>query len=121
MTTNQGGGAGRTDPAAQFSPGRVAVVAVAVCALVVVGQFIQPRETPAGPIELTAALAVAFTVMGAMILFAVRGHPVGRLMTAGGVSATLSVIGASWASVTPLAWLSQWTWWPPYGLITLAL
>jgi hypothetical protein len=64
MTTNQGGGVGRTGPAAQFSPGRVAAVAAAVCALVVVGQSVRPRETQAGPIELTAALVVSFTVMG---------------------------------------------------------
>ncbi|GAB3974955.1 hypothetical protein [Plantactinospora veratri] len=33
----------------------------------------------------------------------------------------MAVLAESWGNVLPLAWLSQWAWWPPYGLIFLAL
>ncbi|GIJ63647.1 sensor histidine kinase [Virgisporangium aurantiacum] len=104
-----------------MSPWWVVSGLVAVAALVVVGQVLGPTDEPAGPIALTSAIAASCIVMGLMVLFAVPRHVVGRLLVAAGAFAALSVAGASWASVTPLAWLSQWTWWPPYGLIALAL
>jgi two-component system, NarL family, sensor kinase len=93
----------------------------AVAVLVTLGQFLQTHETPAGPIQLTAAVAISYTIMGTLVLLGSHGQVVGRLMVAAGGFAGLSVLGASWANLTPLAWLSQWTWWPPYGLVFLAL
>jgi signal transduction histidine kinase len=114
-------GSVRAGAPAPMPSGRIIAVVAAVVVLVTAGQVIQPAGEPAGPIALTIALAVSSTVTGVTVLLAVHRHPVGLLLTAAGAFATLSVVGASWAAVTPLAWLSQWTWWPPYGLITIAL
>ncbi|MBF9132905.1 sensor histidine kinase [Plantactinospora sp. S1510] len=59
--------------------------------------------------------------MGALVLVGIPGHLVGRLMLAAGGAASMAVLAESWGNLLPMAWLSQWAWWPPYGLIFLAL
>jgi two-component system, NarL family, sensor kinase len=119
--TSTGGGPAPVGPPVPISPRRVAIVGVAVAVLAVLGQFLHTRDTPSGPVQLTTAIAIGFTVMGTMILVAVPGHAVGRLMAAAGALAAVNLVAASWSTWTTLAWLSQWTWWPPYGLIFLSL
>ncbi|MGH3979761.1 MAG: sensor histidine kinase [Pseudonocardiaceae bacterium] len=48
-------------------------------------------------------------------------HPVGRLMTAAGLAATVSLVGLSWGGFTPLIWLGQWPWWIGMGMVFLAI
>ncbi|MGW4461928.1 histidine kinase [Micromonospora sp. NPDC004704] len=97
----------------------LAAAAVVIAVLVVVGQWFQPA--PGGPTAMTAVIAASFTALGGLVLAGVPGHPVGRLMFAAGLTAAVAVLALSWLSWLPLAWLVQWLWWPPYGLIFLAL
>ena len=101
--------------------GLLAVAGVAVALLVLAGQLYQRDPLLFGPSTLTAVFAAAFTALGTLVLVGVPGHPVGRLMLAAGLLATVAVIALSWSSWLPLAWLGQWLWWPPYTLVFLAL
>ncbi|MFI9642993.1 sensor histidine kinase [Micromonospora sp. NPDC051925] len=104
------------------APRRVlAAVGLVVAVLVLIGQWRDPYPASAGPAALTGAIAISFTALGGLVLAGVPRHPVGRLMVAAGLVAGVAVLALSWWTVTPLAWLSQWLWWPPYGLIFLAL
>ncbi len=96
-------------------------VAGVVVALVLVGQWLHQETAAAGQTALTAAIAVSFTALGGLVFAGVPGHLVGRLMVTAGLIASLAVLALSWMDWLPLAWLSQWLWWPPYGLIFLAL
>lgn len=108
---------------APLQPRRVAAVATAatLAALVLIGQLVDPRAAPASAITLSLAIAVAFTATGTLVLTGVPRHLVGWLMTAAGVISWLAVLAASWSGWLALAWLSQWSWWPPLGLIVLSL
>ncbi|GIJ27446.1 hypothetical protein Vqi01_26080 [Micromonospora qiuiae] len=101
--------------------GLLAGAAVAVALLVLAGQLYQRDPLLFGPSTLTAVFAAAFTALGALVLAGVPAHPVGRLMLAAGLVATVAVLALSWSSWLPLAWLGQWLWWPPYALVFLAL
>jgi signal transduction histidine kinase len=105
------------------SPRAVVAVlsAVAIAAVVIVGELVDPGAAPVATIVLTAAIAVSFGAMGGVVLLGVPGHRVGRLMVAAGATACLCLVASSWAGWLPLAWLSQWSWWPPFGLVFLAL
>ncbi|QDY11509.1 sensor histidine kinase [Micromonospora sp. HM134] len=92
-----------------------------VAGLVLAGQWWYPQPAALGPAALTGTIAVAFTALGALVLAGLPGHPVGRLMLAAGLVAGTAVLALSWPALTPVAWLGQWLWWPPYGLIFLAL
>jgi two-component system NarL family sensor kinase len=96
-------------------------VAAILVAAVLMGQLVGHRAVPTRSITLTAAVAVSFTAMAALVLAGVPGHLVGRLMAAVGAIAYLAILAASWSSWLPLSWLSQWLWWPPLGLIVLTL
>ncbi|MEU4689833.1 histidine kinase [Actinoplanes sp. NPDC023714] len=98
-----------------------AAAVVAGTALVVIGQLTGAGRPAADEALLTAPIAISFTLMGALVLAGAGGHVVGRLMTAAGVAAAAALIGESWSTLLPLAWLSQWSWWPPFPLIFLAL
>ncbi|MGK5683429.1 sensor histidine kinase [Actinoplanes sp. URMC 104] len=101
---------------------RVAVPATAaVGALVLAGQLVDTGAEPGGPVALTAAVALSFTAMGVLVLAGAPRHGVGRLMLAAGVCAAVAAIATSWTGWGPLAWLSKWTWWLPFGLVFLAL
>lgn len=110
-------------PIAALSPSRrvLAGAGLVVAGLVLAGQWWYPQPAALGPAALTGTIAVAFTALGALVLAGLPGHPVGRLMLAAGLVAGTAVLALSWPAVTPLAWLGQWLWWPPYGLIFLAL
>ena len=99
----------------------LAVAGMAAALLVVVGYWWSRDAAAQGPVALTASLAAAFTALGALVLAGVPGHPVGRLMTAAGLTAAVAALALSWTGITPVAWVGQWLWWPPYGLIILAL
>ncbi|RIV40042.1 sensor histidine kinase [Micromonospora radicis] len=94
---------------------------MAVALLVLAGQLLRRDPLLFGPSALTAVFAAVFTALGALVLAGVPGHPVGRLMLAAGLVATVTVVALSWSSWLPLAWLGQWLWWPPYTLVFLAL
>ncbi len=89
--------------------------------LATIGQFADPQAAPLTSISLNALLAVSFTAMAALVLRSKPGHRVGLLMAAAGASSCLAVLAASWSGWLPLAWLSQWSWLPAFGLIFLAL
>ena len=98
--------------------GTAASIAIAV---VLIGQWAGPTDSDAGPVAITAAIALSCTAMGAIALTAVPKHLVGRLLLAAGISATIAAAAVSWTTWEPLAWLSQWSWWPGFGLLFLAL
>jgi two-component system, NarL family, sensor kinase len=93
----------------------------AAVALIVIGQVRQPDQEPDIWVFLTAAIALSCTAMGWLVLAGVPGHRVGRLLLSAGIVATVSLVAASWTSVAPIAWLAQWSWCVPFGLILLAL
>jgi signal transduction histidine kinase len=99
-----------------------AVAAVAsVTVLALIGQLTGVDAAPGAQTALLAAIAVSFTAMGGLALAGAPGNLVGRLMVAAGAAAGVALLAFSWARWLPLAWLSQWSWWPPFGLIFLAL
>ncbi|GAA2697743.1 sensor histidine kinase [Actinoplanes palleronii] len=112
------------DPIAASAPAgaRTALITgVALLTLAVAGQVRGTGEVTSGVIGLTAPIAVAYTIMGALVLAGVPGQPVGRLTLAAGGLAAVATLAASWSHWVVAAWLSQWLWWPPIGLIFLAL
>ena len=72
-------------------------------------------------LALPAAMAVCYSALGALVLAHRPGHRVGRLMTVVGGCATLAVLAVSWPGWAPTAWVAQWAWWPPIGLIPALL
>ncbi|MGC4806016.1 histidine kinase [Micromonospora sp. DT233] len=112
------------DPTAGPPPATRRVLAVAglgVAVLVLIGQWRLHDAATVGLVALTGAMAVAFTALGGLVLAGVPGHRVGRLMVAAGLTSAVAVLALSWPHLAAVAWLSQWLWWPPYGLIFLAL
>jgi signal transduction histidine kinase len=109
-------------PALRSVRGCVAsATAIGFGVLVLAGQLTgQGRET-ADEAALTAPIAVSFTAMGVLVLSGAPRSAVGRLMIAAGFAASAALLGNSWSTWLPLAWLSQWSWWPPFALIILAL
>ncbi len=99
----------------------LAVAGTAVALLVVIGHLWSRDAAAQGPVAVTASMAAAFTALGTLVLAGVPGHPVGRLMTAAGLTAAVAALSLSWSGITPVAWVGQWLWWPPYGLVILAL
>lgn len=102
------------------------VVSLVVALLVLVGQWLRGEPATGGMAGTTVAIAVSFTALGGLVLSGVPRHPVGRLMLAAGLTATVAALALSWMtwqplSWLPLAWLTQWLWWPPFGLVFLAL
>ncbi|MFG1926530.1 M12 family metallopeptidase [Cryptosporangium sp. NPDC048952] len=98
-----------------------ASVVALVVAAVLVGQLVGDHDPDAGPVGISIAVAVSCTALGVLILVAVPRHLVGRLLLAAGATAALGTVAVSWTEWTPVAWLSQWSWWPAYGLLFLAL
>ncbi|MFN2496982.1 MAG: sensor histidine kinase [Pseudonocardiaceae bacterium] len=94
--------------------------AVIIVSVVVVGQL-AGMGARAEFIGLTAGIAVPFTILGVLVLMSAPQHPVGRLMIAAGLAATVSLVGFSWVRITPLGWLGQWSWIASLGLIFLAI
>ncbi|MFJ6199273.1 sensor histidine kinase [Micromonospora sp. NPDC092111] len=92
-----------------------------VAALVLIGHWLNQEPNAAGPVALTATIAASFTALGGLVLAGVPGQLVGRLMLAAGLTAAGATLALSWTQLVPVAWVGQWLWWPPYGLIFLAL
>jgi two-component system, NarL family, sensor kinase len=111
----------------QLTPGRGAGPTVALLALLAaVGVVVAVRwgggpDASQGPLDMTAALALTFTPLGAFVLNRVPKHPIGRLMIAIGLLGALAAVCASWTSWTPIAWIGQWAWWPPVSLVPILL
>lgn len=112
-----------TENAGRGSARRIGVLAGAAAAVVLVGvgQLLNADDTTALLTGEGLVIAIAFTTLGAMVLVSLPGHLVGRLMLAAGGAASIGVLSASWTSLLFLDWLSQWSWWPAYGLIVLSL
>ncbi|HEX2300943.1 MAG TPA: histidine kinase, partial [Pseudonocardiaceae bacterium] len=104
-------------PLRQLAAAAAAVITVAA---VVAGQM-AGMGVGGGFVGLTAGIAVPFTILGVLVLMSVPRHPVGRLMIAAGLAATVSLVGFSWVRFMPLGWLGQWTWVASIGLIFLAI
>jgi signal transduction histidine kinase len=102
---------------------RAALVGAAVLGAGLAATGLVTGAAAASPeaILLVAAVAVSFTPLGAVVLASVPGHAVGRLMAAAGATAGAATLAVSWSTWLPAAWASQWVWWPPFGLIFLAL
>lgn len=98
---------------------------VAVCVLILVGTIVRLRDAGPGPtfsqFALLASMAFAFTALGVLLLVHLPSHRLSWLLTAIGIAAGVSVVSLSWPGWAPAAWVSQWSWWLPLGLIPLAL
>jgi two-component system NarL family sensor kinase len=102
------------------TPANVAGAAL-LGALILAGQLAGAGAGTGGDVVQTAPLAALYALAGMLVLAGEPGHPVGRLLLAAGASAGVAAAGLSWSSWAPAGWLGQWTWWPPLGLVTLAL
>src|SRR3954454_10327506 len=112
-------GAGR----ARWSPQWVVAIAAASVLLVlgVLGRLTGAESAAVASIGSMNVVAALFTAMGALVLSYVPGHLVGRLLVAAGVAAIVEVVALDLSGWLPLAWLSQWAWWPPLALTFIAL
>lgn len=102
-------------------PAVAGVAIAAVAALVVAGEIAGAAEPSGATAALTAPVAIGCLIMGALVAGAAPGRRVGGLLLAAGVVACVAVVALSWSRWLPLAWLGQWSWWPPYALVFLAL
>ncbi len=101
--------------------GAIAAATFVIAVLAVIGQLVSDNPYMLDFIGLNAAIAVAFTAAGMLVLTGAPRHPVGLLMTVGGLSAAISVLAGSWNGTVVTVWLSKWLWWPPFGLVLFAL
>jgi signal transduction histidine kinase len=72
-------------------------------------------------LALPLTMSVAYLGLGGVVLAHVPGHRAGRLMTAIGAASTVQVLALCWVAWTPAAWVAQWAWWLPLGLVPVAL
>jgi len=93
-----------------------------VVVLLGVGGVLTGHTAPdANPAAMPVALAAGFTPLGVFVLRRRPGHPVGRLMLAAGLMASVAALSVAWSTWLPAAWLSQWAWWPPLGAVPILL
>ncbi|MCW6010868.1 histidine kinase dimerization/phosphoacceptor domain-containing protein, partial [Micromonospora sp. CPCC 205371] len=85
------------------------------------GELAGAAEPSGATAALTAPVAIGCLIMGTLVAGAAPGRRVGGLLIAAGAVACVAVVALSWSRWLPLAWLGQWSWWPPYGLVFLAL
>jgi len=108
---------------ALLSPRRLAVAGAAIITtlFVLVGQL-TGQGVQGGFLGITAGIGVPFTILGVLVLMSTPRHPIGRLMTAAGLSAIAGLVGFSWIHFTPVAaWVAQWSWWLSICIIFLAI
>jgi signal transduction histidine kinase len=101
----------------------VGVPVVAVAVLVSAGLETEAGSPPPSlpQVGLPASMALAYLLLGAVVLRHRRGHPLGLVMLGAGGAAALAVVAVSWAGWQPAGWVSQWAWWPPLALVPVAL
>ncbi|HEY5785031.1 MAG TPA: histidine kinase [Microlunatus sp.] len=92
-----------------------------VVLLAATGRLLGEQGQTPGPVWMSVALAVSFTPLAWFVLRRAPGHPLGRLMAVTGLAATAATLAVCWSAFAPIAWLSQWLWWPPIALIPLTL
>jgi two-component system NarL family sensor kinase len=95
--------------------------AAAVVVLGATGPLLGEQGQTPGPPWMSVALAVSFTPLAWFVLRRAPDHPLGWLMAATGLSATLATLAVCWSALPVVAWFSQWLWWPPMALIPLML
>jgi signal transduction histidine kinase len=105
----------------QYAMAAIIVGATLLGALILAGQLAGAGAGTFDDVVQTAPLATLYALAGVLVLTGVPGHPVGRLLLAAGASAGVAAAGLSWSSWAPAGWFGQWAWWPPLGLVTLAL
>lgn len=93
----------------------------ALIGLAVAGVLLDQRGPHPGSVAMTATLALSFAPLGAFVLRRLPGHPIGRLMLLTGATAIVAAQSVCWSAAVPVAWLSQWSWWPPLALIPVVL
>ena len=97
-------------------------IGFAVVLLGVGGVLTGHTASDANPAAMPVALAAGFTPLGVFVLRRRPGHPVGRLMLAAGLVASIAALSVpAWSTWVPAAWLSQWAWWPPLGAVPILL
>lgn len=107
--------------ALRWRRGATGAAGLAVVSLFAIGLLFGADDDIIGLIWIPATVAVGFTPLAIFVLRRFPGHPVGLIMLAAGGSATLDCLACCWSSWTPAAWVAQWLWWPPFGLILIAV
>ena len=97
----------------------IALAGVAVCVLGPLTGRAATLDDPSIPV--LVAMAAGFVPFGVFVMRRVPRHRLGRLMVLGGTSAFVAAASILWSATGPGAWLSQWTWWPPYAVIPVLL
>ena len=96
-------------------------VAISLIATGAIGLVLGLDGPTAGPVWMTVTFAASFTPLALFVLRRVPAHPIGHLMLWIGLSAIAATLAICWSAMLPMAWLSQWAWWPPIALIPLLL
>ena len=96
-------------------------MAVCLIALAAIGLRLGLDGPTAGPVWMTVTFAASFTPLAVFMLRQLPAHPIGHLMLWIGLCAIVATLAVCWSALLPMAWLSQWTWWPPIALIPLLL
>lgn len=96
-------------------------MAVGLIAAGAIGLILDLDGPTAGPVWMTVTFAASFTPLAVFVLRRLPSHPIGHLMLWIGLSAIVATLAVCWSALLPMAWLSQWSWWPPIALIPLLL
>ncbi|HEY5845436.1 MAG TPA: ATP-binding protein [Microlunatus sp.] len=99
----------------------LAALAAGVVVAGTAGRVLGLDGATAGPVWMTVTFAATFTPLAVFVLRRLPTHPIGHLMLWIGLSSILATLAVCWSTLLPLAWLSQWTWWPPIALIPILL
>ena len=92
-----------------------------LCGSAASGLVLGLKGPTAGPSWMTVTFAASFTPLAVFVLRRLPTHPIGHLMLWIGLIAIVATVAVCWSALLPIAWLSQWTWWPPIALIPLLL
>lgn len=99
----------------------IAAALIAAGVIAVLGRAIGAADADVSVDPSMAAMAIALTLLGALLVTHRPTHPVSWCFTAAGIAAAAAVVGASYSAAPALAWLSQWTPAVVYGLLPIAL
>lgn len=103
-----------------FIPALVTAFALLLVA-VVVGQLVGSAAEGIELVDFPAVAAVTFTLVGVLVVPRQPRNPIGWLCVAVGSSSAVAVLGASFSTYPPMAWLYAWLPAVAYGLLPLVL
>jgi two-component system, NarL family, sensor kinase len=103
-----------------FAPGVVGAAAVLLVAIVV-GNLTGAAASRLDQFDFMPVASLTFTLVGALVVPREPRSPIGWLLLGIGGSSAVAVLGASYSTVSAMAWLYAWTPAVAYGLLPVVL